>query len=154
MKKVDRGGIAQFERELTHSVEVVWSWLTDNEKIAKWFPELQMGELREGGFLTFDMPNGKVEKLAIKALKMYSVLEFDWWDEGIRFELYQENEGCKLMMIERMAAITNHTPKDLAGWNVCLDVIQALMDGKTIDSRNEYWKEWYGKYLRAVGAIF
>lgn len=53
-------------------------------------------------------------------------------------------------MIEKIKMITNHTPKDLAGWHVCLDVIHALLDGRSIASREDEWKKWYEKYVEAV----
>ncbi|MNJ31584.1 hypothetical protein D3C77_262250 [compost metagenome] len=68
----------------------------------------------------------------------------------MRFELYPEAEGCGLVFIEKLGQITDHTPKDLAGWHVCLDVIQKLMDGQTIEERYEEWKIWYEKYTQIL----
>ncbi|AZU60033.1 SRPBCC family protein [Neobacillus mesonae] len=150
IEKANKGYTARFDRHLKHPVEEVWSWLTENEKLAKWFNELRVCELQEGGHMTFDMQNGTLEELPIYEFKMYSVLEFSWWADTVRFELAPEKEGCKLTMIEKLAEITDHTPKDLAGWHVCLDVIEALMDGRTIE-RMEEWKKWYEKYKEAVG---
>jgi uncharacterized protein YndB with AHSA1/START domain len=153
INKVEQGCIVRFERQLTHSLEETWSWLTENEKMTQWFPELQIVELREGGFLQFDMQNGNVDKLVISELKLHSVFEFDWWGDTIRFELYQESEGCKLVMKETIKQITNHSPKDLAGWHVCLDVIEALMAGRTFEWRMEKWKEWFEQYKQAIEKI-
>ncbi|MBU8918191.1 SRPBCC family protein [Bacillus sp. FJAT-29953] len=153
IEKSENGYIARFERQFDHSVEEVWSWLTDNEKLAKWFNELRVGELREGGFMKFDMGDGNFEKMAITDLKDQSVLEFTWGsDMAVRFELSTEAPGCKLFLIEKIEKITPHTPKDLAGWHVCLDVIKALMEGETIE-RMEEWKKWYEKYKQAVEKV-
>lgn len=43
-----------------------------------------------------------------------------------------------------------HIPKDLAGWHVCLDVIEALLDGKSIKDRVAIWKAYYPKYQQTV----
>jgi hypothetical protein len=153
IKKAEQGWVAQFERQLNHSVEEVWSWLTENEKLIQWFPELQIGEFRDGGFMEFNMPNGTAEKLPITEIKTNSVFEFDWWGYSIRFELYPVFEGCKLVLKETIDVITGHTPKDLAGWDVCLEVIKALMAGKTIEWRAEKWKEVYEEYVQAIGEI-
>lgn len=149
IEKKERGYIARFERHLEHSVEEVWSWLTDNEKLAKWFNELRIGELREGGFVKFDMPDGTIEELEITELKKHAVFEFSWWVESIRFELAPESNGCKLVLIERVEKITD---QDLAGWHVCLNVIVALMDGRTI-ARMEEWKKWYEEYKQVIGEV-
>lgn len=149
IEKAGNGCTARFERHLKHSAEEVWAWLTENEKLAQWFKELRVGELREGGFMRFDMQDGTYEDLPITDLKTHKALEFSWWADSVRFELSPEPGGCQLVLIEKLEQITDHTPKDLAGWHVCLDVIEALMDGITIE-RMEEWKKWYEKYQQAI----
>lgn len=146
VEQVPGGYRARFERRLKHPVEKVWSYLTENDKLAKWFAELSVDDLREGGVIKFDMQDGTFEELRIIELKPYSVLEYMWGEDQIRFELYPEAEGCRLVLIERIHKLTDHTPKDLAGWHVCLDAIIALLDGGEIESREDEWKGWYEKY--------
>lgn len=152
IEKAGNGYTSRFERHLKHSPAEVWAWLTENEKLANWFNELRVGELREGGFMRFDMQDGKFEDLAITDLENNQVLEFSWWADSVRFELSPESNGCKLVLIEKIERITDHTPKDLAGWHVCLDVIEALMDGRTIE-RMEEWKKSYEKYKQAIKEV-
>ncbi|OME86261.1 activator of Hsp90 ATPase 1 family protein [Paenibacillus sp. FSL A5-0031] len=147
--QAENGYSVRFERNLKHAVESVWSMLTDNEKLAQWFPELHVADLREGGLIKFDMQNGQFEEMAITRLKALSVLEFTWAEDIVRFELDAEPEGCRLVLIEKLTQITAHTPRDIAGWDVCLDVIEALLDGNTIASRKDVWKMKYDKYVQA-----
>ncbi|RED56030.1 SRPBCC family protein [Cohnella lupini] len=149
VRKSDEGYIARFERTLRHSPEEVWSYLTDNDKLDRWFSELSVDELREGGFIKFDMRDGTFEKFEILELSMNSVLEYTWGEDRVRFEIHKEQEGCRLILIEKIARITSHTPKDLAGWHVCLMVIEALLDGKAID-RDEEWPLWHERYIRLI----
>lgn len=153
IQKVENGYIARFERRLKHSVDKVWSMLTDNEKLSKWFSELRIDDLREGGVIQFDMHDGSFIELKIVELKMLCVLEYTWGDDIVRFELYPESEGCHLILIEKIKTITNHTPTDLAGWHVCLEVIHALLDGRTIESRKDEWEKWHEKYVHAVATL-
>jgi uncharacterized protein YndB with AHSA1/START domain len=153
IEKVENGYTAKFERHFNHSVEEVWSWLTDNDKLPKWFSELRVDELRKGGVIKFYMQDGTFEELTILEVEMNSILEYTWGEDIVRFELKQEPEGCCFTLIETIQTITNHTPKDLAGWHVCLDVINALLDGKTIESREEEWKKWYEKYVQAIDNV-
>ncbi|MDQ0271434.1 SRPBCC family protein [Cytobacillus purgationiresistens] len=148
IQKAGNEYIARFERRLEHSVEQVWSMLTNNEQLSKWFAELSVEDLREGGFIKFDMGDGSYEKMEILTLKEHSVLEYTWAEDIVRFELYPDDNGCRLVMIEKIKTITSHTPRDLAGWHVCLEVIQALLDGRTIESREDEWKKWYDKYVQ------
>jgi uncharacterized protein YndB with AHSA1/START domain len=152
IKKVENGYSALFERHLNHPLEEVWSYLTDNEKLPKWFSELRVDELREGGVIKFDMGNGNFEEMKILELKMKSVFEYTWGDDIVRFELSKTPAGCVLVLKEKINKITDHTPRDLAGWHVCLDVIQALLDGRTIE-RKEEWKFWYEKYVEEIEKI-
>jgi uncharacterized protein YndB with AHSA1/START domain len=154
LNQVEDGYIAIFERYLLHSsVDQVWAMLTENEKLQEWFSELRIEELREGGIIKFDMRDGTFEGLKILELKMKSILEFTWDKDIVRFELYPENEGCLLILIEKISTITDHTPRDLAGWHVCLDVIQALLDGNTVEFRKADWDKWYPKYVQAINNL-
>lgn len=152
IEKVKNGYTARYERHLKHSVKEVWSYLTDNDKLPQWFSELRVDELREGGVIKFDMGDGTFEEMKIIELKMHSVLEYTWGEDIVRFELSQEQDGCSLVLIEKIHTITDHTPRDLAGWHVCLDVIAVLLDRKTIDRKDE-WKKWYEKYIQAVNLV-
>ncbi|MET3696372.1 uncharacterized protein YndB with AHSA1/START domain [Bacillus oleivorans] len=154
IEKVDNGYIARFERFLNAPVREVWSWLTENDKLSHWFSELTVDKLRPGGFILFDMQDGTFEKMEITDLDIYSVLEYTWGEDKVRFELKPESEGCHLVMIEKIEILTEHTPRDLAGWHVCLDVIQSLIEeGRPLSARKEEWQKWYPKYKQAVEGI-
>ncbi|TVX89714.1 SRPBCC family protein [Paenibacillus agilis] len=150
LQQVEGGHIARFERHLQHSVEEVWSMLTENDKLEQWFSELRVDELRVGGVIKFDMQDGTFEELDILELQTYSVLAYTWGEDRVRFELHPTPDGCELFLIETIHKITDHTPKDLAGWHVCLDVIHALLDGRTIESRADEWKTWYEQYIKLI----
>jgi uncharacterized protein YndB with AHSA1/START domain len=150
IQQAEKGYIARFERHLKYSVEKVWASLTENDKLAKWFSELEVDSLREGGIIKFNMPDGTFKKLEIIELKIDSVLEYTWGEDRIRFELYPEPAGCRLLLIEEINKVTDHTPKDLAGWHVCLDAIIALLDGKTLEFRENEWKTQYEQYKQLI----
>ncbi|MFC9710644.1 SRPBCC family protein [Paenibacillus sp. NPDC056933] len=150
LKLVPIGTIASFERHWKYSVEEVWSYLTENEKLTKWFSELEVTDLREGGSIKFNMPDGTFLVLQILDFVPHSVIEYTWAEDRVRFELHPEPNGCRLLLIETIHAITSHTPKDLAGWHVCLSVIGALLAGRTLESREEEWEAWYEKYQEHV----
>ncbi|WP_424452627.1 SRPBCC domain-containing protein [Paenibacillus pinisoli] len=110
LRQVQGGYRARFERRLNHPVEKVWAMLTDNEQLKKWFPELHVDDLREGGVIKFDMQDGTFEEMAILELKDQSVLQYTWGEDQVRFELYPEAGGCSLVLIEDIQALTDHTP--------------------------------------------
>ncbi|KTD86165.1 SRPBCC family protein [Paenibacillus etheri] len=153
LKKTDDHYVAHFERQLKHSASEIWFFLTENEKLALWFTELRVEDLREGGLIKFDMQDGTFEEMTITALQHESVLEFTWAEDSIRFELYPNSEGCLLVLKETIQTLTPHTSRDLAGWHVCLDVIQHLLDGTTLDSRETEWNVWYEQYREAISKL-
>ncbi|MDG0795183.1 SRPBCC family protein [Cohnella ginsengisoli] len=145
---------ARFERVLGgYSVASVWAMLTENEQLAKWFPELSVADLCVGGAFKFDMGGGNEEQMEILALEPLAVLAYTWAEDRVRFELDETPEGCRLVLIERIARITDHTPRDLAGWHVCLDVIVALLDGRTVESRKALWEKEYEAYKQLIERV-
>ncbi|WP_282941024.1 SRPBCC family protein [Paenibacillus sp. RC67] len=152
LQKAENGYIALFERHFKHSTEEVWAYLTENEKLGQWFTELEVKDLRKHGHIKFNMPDGTHLDITITDLEPYAVMAYTWGKDQVRFELSSEPTGCQLFLREDITVITSHTPKDLAGWHVCLDVIEALLDGTTIDRRAE-WERMYGQYIQAVEKV-
>ncbi|MBN2981380.1 SRPBCC family protein [Cohnella algarum] len=153
IQKTANGYTARYERRLKHPVAKVWAMLTENEKLAKWFSELSVDDLREGGVIKFDMQDGTFEEMEILELKAESVLEYTWGEDRVRFELYPEPDGCRLVLIETIAKLTDHTPKDVAGWDVCLDVIEAVLAGRTIESSKSAWEIKYEQYAKLFAEL-
>ena len=143
---------ARYERHLHHSVEAVWSMLTENEKLQQWFTELQIVDLRKGGLIKFDMQDGTFIDMQILDYEPLKVLAFEWDKDIARFELSSVSGGCQLTFIETITSITEHTPRDLAGWHVCLDVIEALLDDRSINRKDE-WEVWYVKYKELLDKL-
>lgn len=150
--QTENGYLVRFERKLNHSIEAAWAMLTDNEQLERWFQELRVGELREGGHMKFNLPEVIDQELEISELIPLSVLEFDWFGDSVRFELYSDENGCTLILKEKISAITEQTKKDIAGWHVCLDVIEALLDRRVIQ-RDEEWKKCYEKYTKLLSDL-
>lgn len=146
VQQTPEGVVVRFERLWKHSVQKVWSYLTDNDKLKLWFPELEVMELDTGGVIRFDMQDGTFEEMNITEVQANSVLEFTWGEDLVRFELYPETEGCRLLLLESIGRVTSHTPKDVAGWHICLHVIEELLDGRAVEPRTEEWQRWYEKY--------
>lgn len=150
IEQTEVGYTARMERSWKHSVQKVWSMLTDNDMLAKWFVELQVEELAVGGLIKFDMQNGTFVEMRITDLTLHSVLEYTWGEDQVRFELYPEQEGCRLVFQEMIHRLTDHTSRDLAGWHVCLDVISALLDDRTLESRQSEWNRLHPQYVQLI----
>lgn len=146
------GYLAEFERNLTHSPINVWNMLNDNSRLKQWFEELQIGKSGKGGHLLFDMGDGAVEELRITDYEEGRILAFEWWEDHVRFEVEDKNGGSLLRLVETIQRITPQTAKDLAGWHVCLDAIESILDGEKLD-RDAEWKQWYEEYKRLLDSM-
>lgn len=145
--RTQQGYKAKFDRKLAHEPEQVWQMLTDNQKIHRWFAGLQMEKPGKDGYMTFDMGHGNFEKMAITDYEEKKRLGFEWGEDHVLFELTPEEGGTRLQLVEKIQTLTDHTPKDVAGWHVCLDVLEALIDKKGIERTLE-WEHWYPEYKR------
>ncbi|SEU10268.1 SRPBCC family protein [Paenibacillus sp. NFR01] len=154
LKRTEQGYSACFERHFKQPVARVWAMLTENGKLQQWFPELKVEELRTGGIITFDMQDGSFKTMEIVEMLPESVLEYTWSADLVRFELSPEDGGgCRLVLIEKLTQLTEHTPRDLAGWDVCLDVIGALLDGREFGPRHPVWAKRYEEYKQRIDAL-
>lgn len=145
--------VAVYERQINYPVDEVWSYLTENEKLQLWFPELEIGDLENDGRIHFDLQDGTYETMDILEVNRERVFAFTWDKNSVRFELEANSFGCRLVLKEYLNEVTDHTAKDLAGWHICLDVIEALLDGTTIRNRRGRWNKWYPKYQELKEAM-
>ncbi|MDQ7863017.1 SRPBCC domain-containing protein [Peribacillus frigoritolerans] len=105
--------------------------LTENDKVEKWMSNLEMKDLRKDGTIKFNFNDGsgKSFDMKIRDYRESAVLDFEWGDGWVRFEVSPEKDGCSLVLKEFITPVNDHTSKDLAGWHICLDMFSDLLDG-------------------------
>ncbi|GAA0370568.1 hypothetical protein [Bacillus horti] len=82
-----------------------------------------------------------------------SILKYTWGEDIVHFELIEEPGGCLLILKETITSITDHSSKDLAGWHVCLQFIEAIQDdGKEVERKIE-WKHWQEQYAEILNKL-
>ncbi|MFD1851786.1 SRPBCC family protein [Oceanobacillus bengalensis] len=145
---------ATYTRNLNHATPEVWSFLTENKKLKQWFSELEIQSLEKRGKIFFDLQDGNYEEMEILDVVENEVFAFTWPPtDSVRFELKSTGSGCELVFKEFIHNVTEHTPKDLAGWHICLDVIERLLNGKSTRNRKAEWEACYPKYQELVASI-
>ena len=142
---VNQGLTIEFQGIFKASVEDVWEMLTDNEKLKLWFPELEFVTLKAGGVLRFNYPDGESEEMMVLDVESPSYLSFTWDINTVTFELQplENNTQTEVNFTEWLAEITDHSPRDVTGWMVCLNVIAYLLEGKELFDREDKWHELY-----------
>ncbi|KPN95908.1 SRPBCC family protein [Lysinibacillus sp. ZYM-1] len=156
IEKQSNRHVAKFKRPLPHSVDAVWAAITNNEMLQKWMSNLEILDLRKNGKMHFNMNDGTdaYEKIDITDYAENEVLEFDWGRDTVRFELSSTDKGTLLLLVETLQELTEHTPKDLAGWHICLDLLTDLLDG--IEQQSfpmDAWQQRFYEYKELVDTV-
>ncbi len=145
--------IATFERSFDQPVEKVWAVLTRNDQLAKWMSHLEIKEMGKDGLIIFNYNDGsgQSEKMKITDFEDLSVIEFEWGKDIVRFEVHPTGTGTLLILKEFIKELTDHTPKDLAGWHMCLNIFEHVVNN--VESQlpdNNEWEKWYDEYKKIV----
>ncbi len=150
IQKVTDGYIVKFERQFPYKIEEVWSVLTENSKLKKWMSNLQIESLKTSGVIKFDMMDGSFINIDILECQINKVLEFTWDKDRVRFEIHKEENGSILFFKEFIHELTDHTPKDIAGWHICLDLFSAVLEGEEKEFSKDKWQQWFEIYKEKV----
>ncbi|MFJ7408301.1 MULTISPECIES: SRPBCC family protein [unclassified Lysinibacillus] len=156
IQKHQSGYSAQFTWPLSHSISEVWAVLTKNGKLQKWMSNLEMIEPKKNGKMRFNMNDGTDTFIDIDITDYIEqeVLEFEWGKDSVRFELSPTSDGSILVLHEKIGQLTDHTPKDLAGWHICLELLSDLLnDSVHGEFPMEAWQKWLAEYTLLIHEV-
>jgi uncharacterized protein YndB with AHSA1/START domain len=121
--------VLTLEREFAHPAEVVWPWLTDPARLARWSPivpdlpfdragarqvrENQGDDPVDGEVISVDAPHELVHR---------------WGDDVVRWRLAPTASGC-LLTLEQTMRQRDPAAMNAAGWDVCLTVLDEVLGG-------------------------
>ena len=111
---------------------------------------LQIESLKTNGVIKFDMMDGSFINIDIIECQVNSVLEFTWNKDRVRFEIHKEDNGTLLLLKEYIHELTDHTPKDIAGWHICLDLFSAVLEGEEKEFSKDEWQQRFEIYKYKV----
>ena len=143
----------RFTRRLAHPPEKVWRALTEPEHLAAWFPTTIDGELVAGAKLSFsfrdlDIPSMDGEMLACDPP---SLLELNWSDERLRFELTPDGDGTLLRFTASFDEL-GKAARDGAGWHACLDLLACDLTGQPAPrDPGQRWRQVHAVYVQRFG---
>ncbi len=141
----------RFERELAHPPERVWRAITAPEELAAWFPDTIEGEFGPGAEVRFP----KFVELGLPAVGKVTefdpprLLAFSWGTSALRFELEPVGAGCRLIFTDTLPR--EESAKNAAGWEVCLDNLQAELAGEEPAKAGDQWSELHEHYAERFG---
>ncbi len=158
LQTVNGRPVLRFERRLGHSPAKVWKAITDPAELAHWFPQDVEGSFAPGAKLRFVF-RGELPVLDGKTIEDFrgEVLEIDpprliaysWGEDILRWTLTPDGDGCLLVFTDTVAD-RGKAARDGAGWQVCLDALEARLGGTAPRAGNR-WQELYEGYRQDFG---
>jgi uncharacterized protein YndB with AHSA1/START domain len=148
-----------FVRDLRHPPEKVWEALTRPELLGEWAPYTTDRDLGTVGDATLTMIDGDASQdlaASVTRSEPPTVLEYTWGTALLCWELAPVESGTRLTLRHTVPA-PDWLPKAAAGWHLCLDVAERLLDGQPVgpirgqDAKNHGWEELHDAYAERLG---
>ena len=118
-------------RDLHHSPEKVWQALTDPAHLREWAPFDVDGNMGTTGatvkLSTVGAPKVHVTETKITRADAPKLLEYGWGANDMRWELEAAGNGTRLTLWATIPR--NFISMGAAGWHICFDVLDHLLDG-------------------------
>ena len=149
-----------FVRELAHPPEQVWAALTDPAQLREWAPFTADRSLGAEGEATLTMIDDETEEelpAVVRRAERPRVLEYSWGDDLLRWDLSPTGSGTRLTL-RHTVADQDLLPKVAAGWHICLDVAERLLDGRPVGpivgaaAKDFGWDELRDAYAEELGS--
>jgi len=135
-----------FVRVLRHPPEAVWAALTDQSQLGAWAPFTADRDLDSVGPATLTMIDGETSEelpASVTRAERPVLLEYSWGADLLRWQLEADDAGTRLTL-EHTVEDADWMPKVAAGWHLCLDVAERLLDGMPIEPIRGAAAEKYG----------
>jgi uncharacterized protein YndB with AHSA1/START domain len=123
-----------FVRDLRHSPETVWAALTEQTQLSEWSPFLADRDLGSAGPATLTMVDGDTSQdmpARVQRAERPRLLEYTWGPDVLRWELVATASGTRLTL-RHTTGDHDSMPQAAAGWHLCLDVAEHLLDGAPV----------------------
>ena len=147
-----------FVRTLHHPPERVWEALTDPTQLREWAPFDADRDLSAKGGATLTMVDGDTRQdmdAEVTRVEPPTLLEYRWGEDNLRWELSAEGSGTRLTL-RHTVSDRDLGPKIAAGWHLCIEVAERLLDGEPIgpirgQAATDYgWQELHDAYAQRI----
>jgi len=121
-------------RDLHHSPETVWEALTDPAQLREWAPFDSSTNLGKAGttamLTTVGAPSPHVTETTVTQADAPRLLVYNWGGFDMRWTLEPLDAGTRLTLWTNIDR--RFISMGAAGWHICLDVLDHLLDGDPI----------------------
>lgn len=146
-------------RELRHPPERVWQALTDPAELREWAPFDASSSLALLGstarLTTVGAPTPMVSEVTVTRADAPSVLEHNWGENSMRWELEPLGNGTRLTLWHCIDG--RYIAMGAAGWHICLDVLDHLLAGTPLgrivagEAMKFGWPRLHAEYAAQFG---
>ena len=143
-------------RELRHPPAKVWQALTDPAHLREWAPFDADGDLGTAGakvkLTTVAAPALHVTETTVTRADAPEVLEYNWGDHNMRWELEASGRGTRLTLWTNIGR--RFISMGAAGWHICFDVLDHLLSGTPLgrvvgpEAMKFGWQRLHAEYAR------
>ncbi|MER7445094.1 SRPBCC family protein [Micromonospora avicenniae] len=155
----DGGATLVLVRDLRHPPAAVWAALTEPGQLAQWAPFLADRDLGSPGAAVLTLVDGETsaeQTAVVRRAEPPHLLEYTWGDDLLRWELTPAGDGTRLTL-RHTVADRGVLPMVAAGWHLCLDVADRLLDGDPVgpirgaEAKDFGWAELRDAYAERFG---
>jgi uncharacterized protein YndB with AHSA1/START domain len=150
-----------FVRDLRHAPDRVWTALTEPDQLSAWAPYTADRSLARPGDATLTMFAGADEEAdrlpaSVTRAEPPRLLEYTLGPDFLRWELEPVDAGTRLTLSHTVAG-HDWLPKVAAGWHLCLDVAERLLDERPVtpirgeDAMEHGWQGLHDAYAERLG---
>lgn len=147
-------------KQLRHAPQSVWRALTDPAQLREWAPFDTDGDLGTAGATvqlnTVGTPTPIISETKIRQADAPHLLEYDWGDGVLRWELEDFGGGTRLTLWHNIDR--RYISMGAAGWHICLDVLDHALSGTPLGRRVgpeimkfEGWQRLNAEYAKQFG---
>jgi uncharacterized protein YndB with AHSA1/START domain len=146
-------------KDLRHPPQRVWQALIDPAELREWAPFEADGPLAAAGakamLTTVGAPAPHVTETTVKRADPPKTLEYNWGGFDMRWQLEPAAGGTRLTLwinIDR-----RYIAMGAAGWQICFDVLERLLDGHPIgriagpEATKFGWQRLHAEYAKQFG---
>jgi uncharacterized protein YndB with AHSA1/START domain len=120
-------------RELRQPPAAVWQALTDPAQLREWAPfdaDRNLASVGPVKLSTVGTPSPVISDTRVTRAEPPKLLEYRWGDNDMRWQLEPLGEGTRLTLWHNIGK--RFISMGAAGWHICLDVLDRMLDGKPI----------------------
>ena len=120
-------------RELHHPPAMVWEALTDPAHLCEWAPfdaDRNLSRVGPAKLSLAGSPKPQVFETSVKRADPPRLLEYNWGDGDLRWELEPLGTGTRLMLWHNIDR--RFIAWGAAGWHICFDVLDRLLSGSPL----------------------